>query len=399
MKWTRNRIVINYKNMKKLSRKTGRKDPRSNPGVSLSGELGKLVGEAEKAYGAGVINFGKKVIPWKSYLPSGVFVVDYALLGGFPESSVIQFSGPESSGKSTMAVLLMRSAQKKYPSSIPVYVDLEGSFDPKWAENLGLNMDQFLYVNPKHGEEAVDFTLSVLKARESSLVVFDSLPAIVPVAGQERSSLDRAMCEQAILIGELIKRSINTIINESKRGHKITLVAINQYRDNVGVFYGSKIKLPGGWWTKHGPTVTVDFLNKEAVDKSTGEILCNEHKFKITKCKSGCCVKNGEFKINRQPNHPFLGIGHVDELDTVRTFCRSMGIVTGSGSSWTFSLGDVEHKFSKLDEFNQYIREQPDLLDLLKASIVVRKRMEYQLNPFPQDGYIYGVDSDDLDLA
>ncbi len=318
-----------------------------------NGELGDTVQKYKELYGDTVIRIASTRPPSK-HLPTGIFSLDMSLCGGIPEGYVTLLYGRESSGKTTLGLRLMAQAQRKHPDKVAVMLDVEGTYDPTWGRVHGINNDTMLLVQPNGGEQALDIADSVTRAAETSIVVMDSLAALVPVKELEKSIEDPLVGTAGKMIASFSRKIQNALNEERKRDHQPTVLLINQWRQKIGVFRGDTRVLPGGSSQHYLAAVKLEILNKEVLGKDDMDFEVvghNEHSFKIKKNKVVNSMRSGEFQMIVNPSHP-LGPGFIDDGRTVATWAKRMGVITGGGGA--FQIDGVEGTFRKLDDIVEH---------------------------------------------
>lgn len=366
-------------------------------------ELGDLIKATRKRMGDHVVNTGIGATG-VTYVETGVFLLDYALLGGLQESRVNMLYGWEAAGKTTLAMRSIAAAQRKHPDMAVAFIDAEGTYDPKWAQSHGVDNDRLVYFQPETGEEAVDIIEASIRAKETCSVVLDSVPAIVPQKMIERSAEDPTMAVRASLMGVCCSKMLAAMSSERRRNHNPSIILVNQWRRKVGFVMGDNRILPGGDQLRYLCSTMTEakkkpkaIMGKDKYDNET--LLANEHAFDVDKLKGGQSLKQGEFKMvisdeyrmsdadNDMPDI-HLPAGTIDDYKTVVTYGKRMGFVTGGGQSW--SIDGVEGKFGKLQKIVEYLVENPDDFLILKRKMIALKREENGLPPIPPDGYLLG---------
>lgn len=352
----------------------------SSPGWMSRGELGKVMGDVSKAYGPTVINRAD-LRPKLKHIPMGVFTLDMATLGGIPEGACTLKYGRAHSGKTTLTLRAIGQAQKKYPDRTPALIDLEGTYAPEWGEVHGIDNSRLALVQPDTGEQALDVVVELLKAQEVSMVAVDSLAGLVPFKETQKSFEDAMIGEQARLISRFCRVAQNIMLNQRKRGHRPAIVLVNQWRYKVGVMYGDPRVLPGGEAQHYFASLKIEYKNKEKEGKDDNNqtaVLHNEHAFSIDKNKIGAAVREGEFQMIRDPDHP-LGQGFIDDGPAVVTWMRGRGLITGGGSSWKVQeLGD--RKFGRLQEIADHFYSDLAYYDDLKRRLITDYRVSRGLS-------------------
>ena len=195
--------------------------------VPVSGELSTLIAAIKKDKGESSIVRGSEK-PQPGRIPTGIFTLDFATLGGLPESRISMVHGPKHGGKSTLAPRLVRGVQRNRPDDKAVLEDIEGAYDSTWAGKVGVDNDELLVTQPDTGEEAVDTAVGLVHAREVSLLIIDSVAALLPHKEQEASAEDSLMGQQSRLVTSMLRKLSAAQITERKRGHVVTILLINQ---------------------------------------------------------------------------------------------------------------------------------------------------------------------------
>jgi recombination protein RecA len=342
--------------------------------------LSDVMGQVSKNYGSANIMRAASTIPTHTHLPTDIFTLDMALFGGLPESMITMLYGWESSGKTTVAMRVVGAAQRKYPDKKVVFVDCEGTFQNGWAQRHGVNTDEMILVQPESGEQAVDIVDAVLRAQDTSLVVLDSIPALMPVKELEKSAEDATVALQARLIGTLTRKAKHALLDERKHGHYPTLCLINQFRNKITMM-GDPRSLPGGNALKFFVDVRVELANKETLGRDEHDVETvdfNEHSFKITKNKIGTGLRSGEFQMVRNPSHP-LGQGFIDDAKTVLTYAKKFGLFTGGGQAWR--IAGLDEKFGRIQEAADYLYSDLEFYGGLKNRLISMQREHAGLRP------------------
>ncbi len=338
-----------------------------------TGELAKVMAETRSTYGAHVMSPADEKPAFK-HTPTGVFTLDMALFGGVPEGLVSLIFGYESSGKTTLAQRIVGQSQRKYPGSTAVFVDIEGTYDPVWGAVHGVDNARMLLVQPETGEQALDIVDAVMHASDTSVIVVDSLAALLPFREQDKSIEDELPGIQARLISKFCRKVQSALGNERKRGHYPAIILLNQWRRKIGVIYGDNRVLPGGMSQRFIAAAMIEVLCKETFghdDRDMEVADFNTHSFKLKKCKFGNGLKHGEFKMIRNPSHP-LGQGFIDDARTVATYAKKMGVITGGGASWR--VDGLDERFSNLQGICDYFYSDLDFFTALQQRLITEQR-------------------------
>ncbi|MBZ0165737.1 MAG: recombinase RecA [Candidatus Omnitrophica bacterium] len=309
--------------------------------------------QIEKQFGQGSIMKldGKSVLPIEA-IPTGSISLDLALgVGGFPRGRVIEVYGPESSGKTTLTLSVIRQIQEM--GGVAAFIDAEHAFDASYARRLGVHLDDLLISQPDTGEQALEIAETLTRSSAVDLIVIDSVAALTPRAEIEGDMGDSHMGLQARLMSQAL-RKLTAAISKSNT----CIVFINQIRMKIGVMFGSPETTTGGRALKFYASVRIDLRRIESLKKGD-EIIGNRVKAKIVKNKVAPPFREAQFEI-----HFTEGISRsADILD----MAVSRDIIQKSGS-W-FSL-DNEKIGQGKENTRQYLKDNIKLLDKLEKQIL-----------------------------
>ncbi len=284
-------------------------------------------------------------------IPSGSVALDIALgIGGIPRGRVIEIYGPESSGKTTLSLHIIAEAQKH--GGIAAFIDAEHALDPRYAKNLGVDIENLLVSQPDTGEQALEITESLVRSSALDIIVIDSVAALVPRAEIEGDMGDAHMGLQARLMSQAL-RKLTAVINKSKT----SVVFINQIRLKIGVMFGNPETTTGGNALKFYSTVRLDIRKIETIKKGT-EAIGNRVKVKVAKNKVAPPFKIAEFDIMYD-----RGISKEGEMLDLGT---NLGIIQKSGT-W-YSYGD-ERIGQGREIAKKYLTDNPTVLDKIEKEI------------------------------
>ncbi len=251
------------------------------------------VDRLEKTYGKGaVMRLGDKQVVNVEVIPSGSLGLDIALgIQGFPKGRVVEIYGPESSGKTTLAIHAIAEAQKK--GGIAAFVDAEHAFDRFYAEKLGVNVNELLIAQPDNGEQALEIAENLIRSGAVDILVVDSVAALVPRAEIEGEMGDSKMGLQARLMSQAMRKLTGTI---GKTG--CCCIFINQLREKIGVMFGNPETTTGGNALKFYASIRLDIRRSgSAIKDKEGNIVANHVKVKVKKNKLAPPFKQAEFDI------------------------------------------------------------------------------------------------------
>ncbi len=310
------------------------------------------VGQIERQFGKGAImRLGQNETLAIDAIPTGSLAADHAIgIGGFPRGRVVEVYGPESSGKTTLALSVVGQAQKK--GGVAAYIDAEHALDAEYAKKLGVDIDNLLVSQPDSGEQALEIAETLVRSNAVDVVVIDSVAALVPRAELEGEMGDSHVGLQARLMSQAL-RKLTAIVAKSKT----CLVFINQIREKIGVMFGNPETTTGGRALKFYSSVRID-IRRIASIKDGENVVGSRAKIKVVKNKVAAPFRIAEFDIDYGE-----GISHAGELIDLGVDHR---LVTKSGS-W-YSYGDVRIGQGR-ENAKQFLRENPDLADEIELKL------------------------------
>ena len=283
-------------------------------------------------------------------IPTGSLSLDLALgIGGVPRGRIVEIYGPESCGKTTLALHIVASAQKGGGEA--AYIDVEHALEPAYARALGVDIDELLISQPDTGEQALEITEQLVRSGALDVVVIDSVAALLP-----RSELEGEMGGSSVgVVARLMSQALRKLAGVvSKTG--CIVVFINQLREKIGVMYGNPETTPGGRALKYFASVRIDMRRIETL-KSGTEMVGNRTRAKIVKNKVAPPFKEAEFDI-------LYGQG-ISKIGEIIDLSVKLGLIDKAGA-W-FTVGD--QRFQGRDNVKAYLQENPEVCDKLEADI------------------------------
>ena len=344
--------------------------------------LETALSQIEKSHGKGsIMRMGDRQVVSVDSISTGSISLDFALgIGGVPKGRIIEIYGPESSGKTTLALHIIAEAQKAGGEA--AFIDAEHALEPAYARALGVDIENLLISQPDMGDDALAICEVLVRSGAIDVVVVDSVAALVPRSEVEGDIGDASVGVVARLMSQALRKLAGSISKTN-----CVVIFINQLREKIGVTYGNPETTPGGRALKYFSSVRIDVRRFESI-KSGAEHVGNRTRAKVVKNKVAPPFREGEFDIMFGE-----GISKVGELVDLGV---RLDLIEKSGAWYT--LGEL--RFQGRDNVKDYLKEHPDAADELEATI----RRDSQKLMSPQEkaaakaaGRAVDIDAEDFD--
>ena len=325
--------------------------PEAGPAADKKKALETAIAQIEKNFGKGAImRLGDDIPVNVEAIPTGSLSLDLALgIGGVPRGRIIEIYGPESCGKTTLALHIVASAQKNGGEA--AYIDVEHALEPAYARALGVDIDNLLISQPDTGEQALEITEQLVRSGALDVVVIDSVAALLP-----RSELEGEMGESSVgVVARLMSQALRKLAGVVSKTNCI-VVFINQLREKIGVMYGNPETTPGGRALKYFASVRIDMRRIETL-KSGGEIIGNRTRAKVIKNKVAPPFREAEFDI-------IYGEG-ISKVGEILDLAVKLELIDKAGA-W-FTVGD--QRIQGRDGVKTYLKENPGVCDALEQQV------------------------------
>lgn len=314
--------------------------------------LEEALRKIEKQFGKGsIMKLGEEADTKIETIPSGSIALDIALgIGGYPRGRVIEIYGPESSGKTTVALHAIAEAQKLGGQA--AFIDAEHALDPNYAKALGVNIDELLLSQPDTGEQALEIAEALVRSGAIDVIVVDSVAALVPSAEIEGEMGDSHVGLQARLMSQAL-RKLSGAINKSKT----IAIFINQIREKVGVMFGNPETTPGGRALKFYSTIRLEVRRAETLKQGT-EMVGNRTRIKVVKNKVAPPFKQAEVDI-------MYGEG-ISKEGEILDIASEIDIIEKSGAWYSYN---GERLGQGRENAKQFLVEHPEIFDEINAKV------------------------------
>ena len=314
--------------------------------------LDAAMGQIEKQFGKGsVMKLGEYKAMEVEAIPTGALTLDVALgIGGIPKGRIIEIFGPESSGKTTLALHAVAESQKA--GGTAAFIDAEHALDPIYAKKLGVDIDNLIVSQPDTGEQALEITEALVRSGAIDIIVVDSVAALVPKEEIDGDMGDTHVALQARLMSQAL-RKLAGVLNKSKTA----IIFINQLREKVGIMFGNPETTPGGRALKFYASVRLDIRRIENI-KQDGEVIGNRTRVKVVKNKVAPPFREAEFDI-------LYGEG-ISKEGSILDLAVNLDIVEKSGAWFSYNGAKIGQG---RENVKKYLKENPKILAEIEQKI------------------------------
>ena len=315
--------------------------------------LDTALAQVEKSFGKGsAMRLGDRPEQDVEVIPTGSLALDMALgIGGLPKGRIVEIYGPESSGKTTLALHVVANAQKA--GGVAAFIDAEHALDPVYARKLGVDTDSLIVSQPDNGEQALEIADMLIRSGALDVIVIDSVAALVPKAEIEGEMGDSHVGLQARLMSQAL-RKLTGVIGKTNT----VCIFINQLREKVGIVYGNPEVTTGGRALKYYSSVRIDVRRIEGLKDSTGAFIGNRTRAKIVKNKVAPPFREAEFDI-------MFGEG-ISKIGEILDLGVKLGVVQKSGA-W-FNYGEMRLGQGR-DNAKQFLKDHPEVSDEIEKIV------------------------------
>jgi recombination protein RecA len=336
-----------------MAKKSEKEEEQLTPQQQKMKALQAAMAKIEKDFGKGAImKMGDEKVENVEVIPTGSIGLNAALgVGGYPKGRIIEIYGPESSGKTTLAIHAIAECQKA--GGVAAFIDAEHAFDRFYAEKLGVDISNLLISQPDNGEQALEIADQLIRSSAVDLLIVDSVAALTPKKEIEGDMGDSAVGLHARLMSQALRKLTGTIAKT-----KTTCIFINQLREKIGVMFGNPETTTGGNALKFYASVRLDIRKSQSI-KDGDTILGNQVKVKVVKNKVAPPFRKAEFEIT-------FGEG-ISKVGEIIDLCTEYEIIKKSGS-W-FSYGDTKLGQGR-DAVKEMLKDNPELCEELEAKIM-----------------------------
>lgn len=308
-------------------------------------------------------------------IPTGVFAFDLATGGGIPAGRATVLFGPEDSAKTSLGLKLIASAQRMFPDKQAVVVDVEGVFSKTWARTLGVDVDNLVYIHPDNAEQMVDLVEGILYTDDVSVVLVDSLAALVTIQELDKSAEDAIVGRTGLVINKFYRKASMALGKARREGREPTLVCINQLRSKIGVMYGDPETMPGGRAFKYASSMTIRFYGKDVMETAVSKTLpaYKEISINIKKHKVPILATKAVAQVALLPIPEYnLEVGDAYDWNTLLSYLKSMELLRKVEKDWQLTdptTGEIT-SFKKQDELKKKVYADQEYGQHLKSALI-----------------------------
>ncbi|KAB5607733.1 recombinase RecA [Bifidobacterium jacchi] len=335
--------------------------------------LDSALAQVEKSFGKGsAMRLGDRPVQNVEVIPTGSLALDLALgIGGLPRGRIVEIYGPESSGKTTLALHVVANAQRN--GGVAAFIDAEHALDPVYARKLGVDTDSLIVSQPDNGEQALEIADMLVRSGALDVIVVDSVAALVPKAEIEGEMGDSHVGLQARLMSQALRKMTGALAQANT-----TAIFINQLREKIGVFFGNPETTTGGKALKFYSSVRLDIRRIQAI-KNGEEVVGNRTKVKVVKNKMAPPFKSAEFDV-------LYGEG-ISREGSVLDMALQSNVVKKSGSWFTYGEDQLGQGRENVRKF---LKAHPDVTDGIERKV----KMAFGVIP-PEDQFAEGSSAED----
>ncbi|ADQ03010.1 RecA protein [Bifidobacterium longum] len=331
--------------------------------------LDTALAQVEKSFGKGsAMRLGDQPEQNVEVIPTGSLALDMALgIGGLPKGRIVEIYGPESSGKTTLALHVVANAQKK--GGVSAYIDAEHALDPAYARKLGVDTDSLIVSQPDNGEQALEIADMLIRSGALDVIVIDSVAALVPKAEIEGEMGDSHVGLQARLMSQALRKMTGALAQAGT-----TAIFINQLREKIGVFFGNPETTTGGKALKFYASVRLDIRRIQTL-KNGDEAVGNRTRVKVVKNKMAPPFKSAEFDM-------LYGEG-ISREGSVIDMAQQVGVVKKSGSWFTYEGDQLGQGREKV---RQFLKDNPAITEEIENKVKAEFGLIGSADQFAEDG-------------
>ncbi len=329
----------------------------------------------KKSHGEQFVTSADQVADDIERLPTGIYPFDYAIGGGFPRGRTSIIWGAESSGKTNLALKAIAMNQRLEPDKVNVFIDLEHSFDPKWATLIGVNCDKkkLAVIQPYYAEQAINIIQGIISADDAGCIVLDSIGAMITINEEESDAAKMQVGGVALAISKMVRKVIVGMSKATSFGRYPTMLIINQMRNKIGVMYGSPDDMPGGKALKHHSALTVKVRGSDIIEPSINKDRASFRLIKGSVFKSKVRTLHKDFEFSFPlTNQGGLKVGYIDDWNTISSQLKDLGWLYKEGK--TITCFDQQYPTYKAVREDLY--KNPKLLDAVREKIMEAKMSE-----------------------